>query len=63
LHGHTANRLIATRRARRWRSALAAYAFIALAWPSLGPLPGLVALSVAHAAQAHAPEHRHDGQQ
>ena len=63
--GVTPNRLIATRRARRWCRALAAYAFMALAWPALGPLPGLVAQGLAHAAQAHdvagsgAHEHRH----
>jgi hypothetical protein len=62
-----ANRLIATRRAQRWCRALAAYAFLALAWPSLGPLPWMVGHdeAEAHAAQAHEAaarerqEHRH----
>jgi hypothetical protein len=56
--------LIATRRARRWCRALAAYTFLALAWPSLGPLPWLVAGVPAHVhvALAHddASEASHD---
>jgi hypothetical protein len=35
------------------RTCIAWCAFLALAWPSLGPLPWLVAQGVAHAAQAH----------
>jgi len=49
-------------RTRFLRTCIAWCAFIALAWPSLGPLPGLVAQGVALAAQAHdivGSEHRH----
>jgi len=42
------------RRSRRWHTCITLYALLALAWPSLGPLPWLV-----HDAGAHV--HRTDG--
>ena len=57
----TANRLIATHRARCWCRALAACAFIALALPSLGPVSWLLSPHVtrAHAAQRHQADSEH----
>jgi hypothetical protein len=52
----------ATRRRRLWHHIISWVALLALAWPSLGPLPWLVAQDAVHAHDAAAherDEHRH----